>query len=431
MFEKKMLILSGDGKGVTLIEKASHGVSFSVRTFDLTRRGDPLKIGIITPARVYVRDLPDVDNPAASFTLQDCDTTDMHVAVFDDKLRLYGATGKKMWESNVMGLLENHERRHRTPEPPPPLPPIAPPPPPAELPLPDGTGLPQSRIAVYGDDDIAENDFYTPLAAEIAARMPKVDGFLNSDRVINMDALAPRITPCEGQIEQTNPNEEEEQIAERNERTEPIFFVPSPKTEEHTEPEKESESNDEQERGQETEQQYMHEFNSNNDQPEQQSAPEPSDLPRAEAAATQQTVERTAPWQTAAAWIKKQSTRELVPRQPVAPPKPTQKIVKLRESSFFERTRADVEKLFESAPKDDELSRLLPDIEWVKVTFDGNTVCVGRSSDTFLCYAVFGEYSSSPPLGEKTQWLPCDKNLPTGSGYWLIFQNAHTGELLG
>lgn len=421
-FEKKMLILCGDGKGVVLTERTAHGVGFSVRTFDLARRDRPLKIGVVTPKRVFVRDLPDCDDPAAAFTLQDCDTADMHVAVFDDRLRLYGATGKKMWEANVMGLLLGHERRLREPTPTP-LPPIAPPPLPKELPLPDGTGLPQSRIAVYGDDAIAENDFYTPLSDRLKARMPEVDGFLNSERVLDLDALAPRVTPRPPLTEpRPAPQEADALLPEQTDR-QSDGDLPVEADEVYVEPQAEN-ARDLAAKTQAENADYR---------PENGINPEKSDARATdvltEAAATQS--EAAMPWQATAAWLKRRSTREIVPVTPRPVPKPAQNPTKLRESSFFERTRADLEKLFASAPKDEELCRLLPDIEWIKVTFDGNAVSVGKGADAFLCYAVFGDYDPTPPFGERSQWLPRDKNAPSGSGYWLIFQNARTGEILG
>ena len=152
LYEKKMLILSGEGKGVVMIEKSGRGVRFSLKTFDMPYCGE-LKAGVITRRAVNVRDLPKGDNPASVFILDGLDDiSELHFAVFDKRLRLYGAIGKKMWEANVMDLLCKNDRRPafdngvRLGA----LPPISTPP--RVLPMPDGTGAPQARLSIYGDE---------------------------------------------------------------------------------------------------------------------------------------------------------------------------------------------------------------------------------------------------------------------------------------
>ena len=110
LYEKKMLILSGDGKGVVLIEKSAQGVKFSLRTFDMPRCDD-LKAGIVTRTSVFVRDLPSGNNPAAVFSVNAGNIDELHFAVFDKHLRLYGTNGKRMWEANLMDLLNKNDRR--------------------------------------------------------------------------------------------------------------------------------------------------------------------------------------------------------------------------------------------------------------------------------------------------------------------------------
>ncbi|MDE7108221.1 MAG: hypothetical protein K2O39_07850, partial [Clostridiales bacterium] len=89
LYEKKMLILSGEGKGVVLVEKSAKGLRFSLSTFDMPTCGE-LKAGVITPHAVYVRDLPKRDNPSSVFILEGTEADNLHFAVFDTKLRLYG-----------------------------------------------------------------------------------------------------------------------------------------------------------------------------------------------------------------------------------------------------------------------------------------------------------------------------------------------------
>lgn len=138
------------------------------------------------------------------------------------------------------------------------------------------------------------------------------------------------------------------------------------------------------------------------------------------------------PWERTAKWLKARSERNpVVKRERVHAVEQKTNVATLREVAFFERCRADIEKLFSSAPKDEELTALLPDIEWVRVEFGGHAVGVGRSDNAFLCYAVAGQYEKASPLGDEAQWLPKLKNSPTGRGYWLIFQDLISGDILG
>ncbi|MDE6294148.1 MAG: hypothetical protein K2L88_05965, partial [Clostridiales bacterium] len=80
---------------------------------------------------------------------------------------------------------------------------------------------------------------------------------------------------------------------------------------------------------------------------------------------------------------------------------------------------------------DEKLCALLPDISWVKVPIDNHVISVGRGGNDFLCYAVSGTYEKTSPLGDEAQWLPENKSIPTGKGYWLIFQSLKDGKIIG
>lgn len=494
LYEKKMLILSGAGKGVVLIEKSAYGAKFTLRTFDMPPCA-PLKAGVVTKTKVFVRDLPNRDNPASTFTLELDSLDDLHFAVFDRELRLYGCTGKRMWEANLMGLLVKNDRRPPVADgvPRAPLPPIAQPP--RTLPLPDGTGIPQSRLSVYGDDALAENDFYTKI--DVSARMPAVDEFLDSPRVL--DGLAPRIEPAreavteissevsekpiidaaatDGQASDetnTDPTEKENEnhitaeasagiltdvnaatTAAADEQFDISEELPDlPDIPELSELEDDAEQIEDKSTGQEetdgaqvtaqnaeTAQASPASVDANNGAPtagdskqgdstaEQSGALVEDEFEPIAEVAADAAVEQ--PWERTARWIKKRSGRELVIKKPRVRSVPaSEKLKHLRATEFFERARRDIDILFASARRDESLAGLIDDVEWVKVDVDGNSVSVGRSGNAFLCYAVAGTYERTPPLGEEAQWLPADRAAPTGKGYWVIFQNLSTGEII-
>ncbi len=446
LYEKKMLILSGDGKGVVLIEKSANGVKFSLRTFDMPHCGE-LKAGVITRSVAVVRDLPGGTNPAAVFSLDPGDISSLHFAVFDKKLRLYGCIGKRMWESNVMDLLNRSDRRAPNVERMPiaPLPPIATPP--KVLPMPDGTGIPQSRLALYGDEALAESDFYTPL--DISERMPIVDKFLDTPRVLPQE-LAPRVVPHEF-VEQ--PTEEitgfavegtvTESMAKTDRAGETVVMdgdETSAKTvdtiETPTAANEKIESDAGSERTSDADMRVMRGTDAEVREPITKSAlqqdPDEIDPARAVAATAEQTVElgTDMPWELQARWILNRSHRKVTVRKTeVKPIEHKQTVKHVRDMAFIEIARDDIEKLFRHAERDGTLKDLLPDLEWIRVETDGNVISVGRG-DGVLCYAVAGVYAKTSPLGEQSQWLPSDRNTPTGKGYWLIFQSMIDGTII-
>ncbi len=454
LYEKKMLILSGEGSGVVLLEKSGLGVRFALRVFGL--KGAGLKAGIITPKSVFVRDLPNGD-PSTVFYL-DCDgIAELHFAVFDRELRLYGAIGKRMWEANLMDLLRLKAGDVSLPKDPvPALPPIAKTP--DVLPMPDGTGIPQSRVAIYGDEAIAEGNFYTPF--DLSSRMPEVDSFLDSPRIL--DGLAPRVTPHRLDDPSVPPV-----MANKNnsERVDPPEIAPEPEPEsaeaETCEKSPAEEVAREEDEKSENNCERAHAGSECFTEPEPASEPDPKPVeaersekpadefikPHAEAAAVvtetreERPVETTkpnaeaaavkeAPWQMTARWIREQATRQTVEvKRSVPPVKKRTDVKKLREAGFFEKCGEDVEKLFSIAKSDGEMKALLPDAEWVKVSFSGGVVSVGRGHG-YICYAVPGKYEKTSPLGDEAQWLPKLKSAPTGKGYWLIFQDSRSGEIV-
>ena len=398
LYEKKMLILSGEGKGVVLIEKSARGLRFSLSTFDMPTCGE-LKAGVITPRAVYVRDLPKRDNPSSVFIVEGTEANDLHFAVFDTKLRLYGTNGKRMWEANVMDLLTKSDRRAPVLGPTlAALPPISTPP--KVLPMPDGTGIPQSRLEIYGDEQIAETNFYTPI--DMSARMPIVDKFLDTPRATDapsmLDGLAPVLEKSATVEAETTAITDVDNNAEAE-----VDMLEADNTD------------------------------NMNDTAEQAEQAEQTVMPAAAATADGNIYGGSRPCELAARWLKTRSTRALKGGQDNAvKPIPNKTQVKpIREISFIERAAADIEKLFDSAERDEKLSAILPDIRWVKVPIDGHIISVGRGGNDFLCYAVSGTYEKTSPLGDEAQWLPENKAIPTGKGYWLIFQSLKDGEIIG
>ncbi|MCH5161019.1 MAG: hypothetical protein J1G04_03210 [Clostridiales bacterium] len=438
-YEKKMLILSGVGKGVVLMERSALGVKFALRTFSIPPTAG-LKVGVVARNCVVVRELPSCADPSLVFYIDDSslDLSYLHFAVFDNSLKLYGAIGKRMWEANIMDLLTKADRMT---SPPPVLPQpvdMAPLPPPVKnvLPDPDGSGNPQLR-AVYGDDLIAGDNYYTPF--DISARMKEVDGFLDTPRIL--DGLAPVIN---GTAREERPAVQSAQtVAPAIESAAPAVESVVPEIESAAPAVEEVGSTDAAPEVENTKTNVLED--KDNVVGEVVDDEEEGKVDTMEEAAAvgatavdgahgnpADCAKKVLPWEREAEYLKTLCSSVEVSIKPksASTVKSKDKVKKVREATFFERCRADVDKLFSSAAKDGELNMILPDIDWVKVPFDGHSLSVGRGGDLFLCYAIPGKYEKVSPFGRDAQWLPKHKNAPTGRGYWLIFQDLKSGGII-
>ncbi|MCL2369719.1 MAG: hypothetical protein FWC80_00590 [Firmicutes bacterium] len=107
---------------------------------------------------------------------------------------------------------------------------------------------------------------------------------------------------------------------------------------------------------------------------------------------------------------------------------------RVKPLSFFDKTRDQIESLFDKYPKEDRLKSLIEDSRWVKVDWDnrGRHYVVGiiGQGPEYIVYGVPAKYSPEPPkeLDGYCQWLPLDPKEPQKEGYWLMFQDAKTGE---
>lgn len=126
----------------------------------------------------------------------------------------------------------------------------------------------------------------------------------------------------------------------------------------------------------------------------------------------------------------KSGSAELIPQVPQE--EETQ--VRGRKLSYYEQVSEQIEKLFDEGERDKRLEELMPYTKWVRVDFSGDgkyyvVGLIGEKPD-YVCYGLPAVYSSAPPeeLGEGCGWLPLDIKNPHGEGYWLLYQDAETGE---
>lgn len=110
----------------------------------------------------------------------------------------------------------------------------------------------------------------------------------------------------------------------------------------------------------------------------------------------------------------------------------------LDANHFFEMVKPQVDNLFSKSERFVELEEKISDTEWVKVPYlseENDHYIIGKiysdNEVTHLCYGIPAKNKNAPPpanLEKYCQWLPLDVNDPQSEGYFVMYQDAKTGE---
>lgn len=103
---------------------------------------------------------------------------------------------------------------------------------------------------------------------------------------------------------------------------------------------------------------------------------------------------------------------------------------------FYDMISDQLKELFERYPKEANLSKLIDNSEWVKINSDDDNkyyvvgIIYHNHDIKYICYGVPGTYENEPPVEMRhySQWLPTDISNPYTNGYWVMYQDADTGE---
>ena len=106
------------------------------------------------------------------------------------------------------------------------------------------------------------------------------------------------------------------------------------------------------------------------------------------------------------------------------------------EGDFYSLIKDQLDELFNKFPIDNRLSDLIPGSKWVKVNYEPNSneYVVGliyeQQKVKYICYGVPSKYSNKVPdeIEDFSQWIPLNINKPFEDGFYLMFQDALTGE---
>ncbi len=101
---------------------------------------------------------------------------------------------------------------------------------------------------------------------------------------------------------------------------------------------------------------------------------------------------------------------------------------------FYKKIEDNMNELFDKNDRDEELSLLIPDSKWARVSLgDDGYYVVGiiysEETPNIICYGVPDKDGSNPPQSNENcrQWMEIEKG---GRGYWMMYQSAQTGETL-
>ncbi len=107
-----------------------------------------------------------------------------------------------------------------------------------------------------------------------------------------------------------------------------------------------------------------------------------------------------------------------------------------RENNFYIRQKNKFDEIFTIYPTNKELEGHIDDSKWVTVNYDGDDYYVigllkSNNAVTHIVYGVPGLAGIYPPPEtlEISDWLPTPTRDNPKRGYWLIFQDAMTGNI--
>lgn len=107
-----------------------------------------------------------------------------------------------------------------------------------------------------------------------------------------------------------------------------------------------------------------------------------------------------------------------------------------KENNFYIKQKNKFDEIFTIYPVNKELEEHIDDSKWVTVNYDGEDYYVvglltSNNTVTHIVYGVPGLSGIYPPPEtlEISDWLPTPTRENPKKGYWLIFQDAMTGNI--
>lgn len=106
-----------------------------------------------------------------------------------------------------------------------------------------------------------------------------------------------------------------------------------------------------------------------------------------------------------------------------------------KEHPYYDSAKAELEEILLKFPSETRLENNLPESRFVKITYSQNKYYVvgiikEQGKEKYVCYGVPAKYSAEPPKELKgfCSFIPLSVFDLSGDGYWMMFQDAITGE---
>ncbi len=101
---------------------------------------------------------------------------------------------------------------------------------------------------------------------------------------------------------------------------------------------------------------------------------------------------------------------------------------------YYKQAERELNDLFNKFPEFNDLSRYFPDSKFVKINYSSDKYYIvgiikERGQEKYICYGVPEKYSDIPPkeLDGYATFIPLSIFDLKGDGFWVIFQDAITG----
>ena len=106
------------------------------------------------------------------------------------------------------------------------------------------------------------------------------------------------------------------------------------------------------------------------------------------------------------------------------------------QKTFYERIYPQIEKMFEVNKSENVLEEIIPNSKFCKVAFDDGAgyyvfgIIYDDEMPKYLCYGLPAQKQDKPPreMSSLYQWFPIDMNDISGDGFYMMYQDASTGQ---
>ncbi len=108
-----------------------------------------------------------------------------------------------------------------------------------------------------------------------------------------------------------------------------------------------------------------------------------------------------------------------------------------KDNPYFAAVKEEISSLFDKFPLDDSLDKIFPESNFIKINYSADKyylvgVIKEFGKEKYICYGVPAVYSQTPPeeLYGYCRFIPVSVFDLKGDGFWMMFQDAITGECL-